>query len=67
MDINTDSTVGAAAAAASASQGDGPQTAALKKALDSQATEAAGLINALPKMPSLATEGSVGTRVNTFA
>jgi len=67
MDINTDSMVSAASAAASASQGDGPQTMALKKALDSQAAEAVGLINALPRAPALATEGSVGTRVNTYA
>lgn len=41
--------------------------AVLKKALDSQRIVAAGLLQALPPVPSLANEGSLGTRVNTFA
>jgi hypothetical protein len=41
--------------------------AVLKKALDAQRIAAAGLIAALPPVPELATEGSLGTRVNTFA
>ena len=39
----------------------------LKKALEVQSTTAAQLIEALPKPPSLASSGSVGTKVNTFA
>ena len=39
----------------------------LKKSMDLQAQAAAQLISALPKQPSLATSGSVGTKVNTFA
>ena len=38
----------------------------LKKALDTQAAGAAQLIDSLPQT-SLATSGTVGTRVNTFA
>ena len=38
----------------------------LKKAIDQQASSAAQLIAALPQ-PVLATSGSVGTKVNTYA
>jgi hypothetical protein len=38
----------------------------MKKALDAQASGAAQLIAALPQ-PALATSGTVGTQVNTFA
>jgi Putative motility protein len=38
----------------------------LKKALDAQAAGAAQLIASLPQ-PALATSGTVGTKVNTFA
>jgi hypothetical protein len=41
--------------------------AVLKKALDAQKIVAAGLLEALPPIPQLATEGSLGTRVNVFA
>ena len=40
--------------------------AVLRKALDLQGSSAAALIQALPQ-PSLATQGNVGTKVNTFA
>ena len=41
----------------------------LKKSMDLQAQAAAQLISALPQQqqPPLATSGSVGTKVNTFA
>ena len=39
----------------------------LKKAQEQQENAAAQLISALPQQPQLATEGSVGTQVNTFA
>jgi len=42
-------------------------TLVLKKALDMQASGAVELLNALPQQPALATEGSVGRNVNTFA
>ena len=38
----------------------------MKKALDAQTAGAAQLIAALPQ-PALATSGTVGTKVNTFA
>lgn len=38
----------------------------LRKALDAQASTAAQLIQALPQAP-LATSGSLGTQVNTYA
>jgi len=38
----------------------------LKKALDAQASTAAQLIEALPQ-PALASSGTVGTRLNTYA
>ncbi len=40
--------------------------AVLKKALQAQASSAAALIEALPE-PALATSGTLGTRLNTFA
>lgn len=43
------------------------QNTVLRKSLDMQASNAAILLQALPQAPGLATEGSVGTRVNTFA
>ncbi|MFG6455360.1 putative motility protein [Roseateles sp. BYS96W] len=39
----------------------------LKKALDVQASGAIALLNAPPQQPPLATEGSVGRNVNTYA
>lgn len=41
-------------------------TSVLKSALDIQAASAAALIQALPQ-PQLATSGSLGTLVNTYA
>lgn len=42
-------------------------TMVLKTALATQAANALALINALPLQPALATEGSVGRNLNTFA
>jgi Putative motility protein len=59
--------------AAVVSQGggtDGAQLMVLKKALDVQAGAAAALIQALPQPPGplpLATDGNLGTLVNTLA
>lgn len=39
----------------------------LKKTMNQQAQSVLELLNALPQAPALATEGSVGTQVNTFA
>jgi len=41
--------------------------AVLKKALDSQRAAAAVLIQSLPQVSPLTTEGSVGTQLNVFA
>lgn len=42
-------------------------TLVLKQALQTQAANAIALLNALPQQPALATQGSVGRHVNTFA
>ena len=39
----------------------------LRKALDAQATTAAALLAAVPQAPALATEGSLGRNLNTYA
>ena len=65
------STPAVQSATAAASQGptaDAVALLVLKKALDAQATAAATLIQSLPAAaPALATEGSLGTRLNTYA
>ncbi len=43
------------------------ETAVLKKSMDVQSQVAMGLVSLIPPAPPLATQGSVGTRVNTFA
>ncbi|MFG6487127.1 putative motility protein [Roseateles sp. BYS78W] len=71
MNIVNSAVVGAAVN--SASNGDlgtvqgAASTLMLRKALDVQAAGAAALLEALPQQPALATEGSVGRNVNTFA
>ncbi|MDE2593191.1 MAG: putative motility protein [Burkholderiales bacterium] len=57
----------AVSAVASASPSDSVQILLLRKALQSQAQNAAAMLQALPQQPQLATEGSVGTHINTFA
>ncbi len=46
---------------------DAVSTLVLKKALDVQAAGAIELLNALPQPPALATQGSIGRHINTFA
>ena len=68
--MNIASTPAVQSATAAASQGptaDAVQIAVLKKALDAQAVAAATLIQSLPAAPALATEGSLGTRLTTYA
>ena len=67
MNISSTPAVQAAAAAAQTPTSDALHIAVLKKALDSQAVTALGLIQALPQIPALATDGSLGTKLNTFA
>ncbi|HEV8689987.1 MAG TPA: putative motility protein [Ideonella sp.] len=67
MDITSNSGVSAATAAAQSPSADAVHISVLRKALDSQAAMAAALIAAIPQPPQLATEGSLGTNVNTYA
>lgn len=71
MNITNDASVRAATTAATtAAQGSTAsdvQMAVLKKALNSQAAGVQPLLDSLPQPPKLATEGSVGTRLNTVA
>lgn len=66
MNISNTPAVQAAAAAAQSSTSDAVNILVLKKAMDLQANAAMALLQALPQ-PPLATQGSVGTRVNTYA
>lgn len=66
MNIASTPAVQAATAAAQSDTADQVNIMVLKKALDTQAVAALGLIQALPQ-PLLATQGSLGTKVNTFA
>jgi hypothetical protein len=68
--MNLTNSSGVSAAAAAASQGptgDAVNLLVLRKALDTQAAGALALINAIPPQPALATSGSLGTQVNTYA
>lgn len=66
MNISNTPAVQAATAAAQSSTSDAVNMLVLKKAMDLQASAAMTLLQALPQ-PPLATQGSVGTRVNTYA
>ena len=67
MDVAlTQSIVSSASALASRETADAVQVTVLKKALDTQETAAATLLAALPQ-PPLATEGPLGTQLNTYA
>lgn len=67
MDVAlTNSIVSTATALASRETSDALNIHVLKKALDIQATSAATLLQALPQ-PQLATSGTLGTQINTFA
>lgn len=66
MNISSTPAVQAATSAAQSETSDSVNILVLKKALDMQATSAMTLLQALPN-PALATQGSVGTKVNTYA
>lgn len=66
MNISSTSSVQAATSAAQSDNADTVNIIVLKKALDMQAASAMTMLQALPQ-PALAAEGTVGTRVNTFA
>jgi hypothetical protein len=68
MNIGNSPSVNTAAAAASQGpSGDAVHILVLRKALNTQAAGALALINAIPQQPQLATEGSLGRNVNTYA
>jgi hypothetical protein len=68
MGIASTAAVQSATAAAQAPASDSLNIRVLKKALDVQESNAQTLINALPQpAPPLATEGSLGTQLNTYA
>jgi len=66
MNIASSTSVQSATAAAQGPTSDAVNMLVLKKALNTQAAGAIGLLQALPQ-PALATQGPVGTKVNTFA
>ncbi|BFO56133.1 MULTISPECIES: YjfB family protein [Comamonadaceae] len=67
MDVGlTQSLVNTATAMASQKTSDAVNMTVLKKAMDIQKSSAAQLLEALPQ-PQLATSGSLGTQVNTYA
>ncbi|EJE49882.1 hypothetical protein PMI14_05452 [Acidovorax sp. CF316] len=67
MDVAlSNSIVSTATALASRENSDALNIRVLKKALDIQANSAATLLQALPQ-PPLATSGTLGTQLNTFA
>ncbi|OYT90988.1 MAG: hypothetical protein CFE43_15355 [Burkholderiales bacterium PBB3] len=67
MNIARTTAVQAATSAAASATSDAVHILVLKKALNTQAAAAATLIQALPPVPPLASAGSLGTRINTFA
>lgn len=71
MDVAlSNSIVNTATALASAKTSDALNMVVLKKAIDIQASSAATLLDAVQQsmpQPALATSGSLGTQVNTFA
>lgn len=67
MNIGNDASVRAATSAAQSSNASEVQMAVLKKAIQSQAAGVQPLLDSLPQQPKLATEGAVGTKVNTYA
>ena len=70
MDVALTNSIVATANLASAQTSDALNMAVLKKALDVQASSAATMIDAMQQsmpQPALATSGTLGTQVNTFA
>jgi Putative motility protein len=67
MDITSLAVSPAAMNATQGSPAEAAQTLMLKKAMDIQASSANALIQALPQPAALATSGSLGRNVNTYA
>ena len=66
MNISNTPSVQSATTAAQTQSADAVNMLVLKKALDTQAAAAISLLQAIPQ-PPLASQGTVGTRLNTFA
>lgn len=64
---SVDAAVNSASSSPPGSVGNAAGLMVLRKAIDSQAAGAAALIAALPQQPALATEGTLGRNVNTYA
>ena len=67
MDITSLAVSPAAMTATQGSPAEAAQTLMLRKAMDIQASSASALIQALPQPAALATSGSVGRNLNTYA
>jgi hypothetical protein len=64
---SVDAAVGNASSATPGTVGQAAGMFVLRKALETQAAGAVALISSLPQPPALATEGSLGTQLNTYA
>lgn len=67
MNIANSTSVNVASRYAQADTADAANILVLRKAMDIQEAGATALLSALPKPPALATEGSVGRNLNTYA
>ncbi|HET7314200.1 putative motility protein [Salinisphaera sp.] len=64
---SVNSTVSTALALQQHNQNQDVQANLLRKSLDSQASQMSQLMSSLETQPALATTGSVGTQINTYA
>lgn len=67
MEMSVNNMVNAALAMKQSQDATEIQTSVLKKTLDTQADQMTQLMSSVSTVPQLATEGLVGTRVNTTA
>lgn len=67
MDISAASVAAASSQIAQQRTAQQAEVLVLKKAMELQESGALALLQALPPVPQLATEGTLGTQVNTYA
>jgi hypothetical protein len=67
MNISNNAAVNSAVAATESSSAGSIQTAVLGAVLGSQGQNVLSLIQSIPQPAALATSGSIGTRLNTYA
>lgn len=67
MDISVASVAAASSQIAQQRTAQQAEVLVLKKAMELQEAGALALLQALPPVPQLATEGTLGTQVNTYA